>query len=472
MKRRVISVIVSLLMIIGAVYPALTVASAAVWGGETAIPSLSGDVYQIATAENLAWFASAVNSGTSSIKAVLTADIQLNSLGSKANEWTPIGTEEHPFTGTFDGAGHTISGVYINQPESLGVGLFGVIKNTNDEGKTASVTPEFIVQKKTILIQNLHVTDARINGYQNVGGIVGHSIGAGIRDCYFEGTVNGGYNSIGGVVGYADAETVVNQCYAASTVTGAQRTGGVVGYASSNSVISKCYATVDITGTSNVGGIAGTVSGSSLVGCFVFGSVTGTNRVGGVLGNSTVSVVRGAYAFAKINSTGANIGGAVGYIVSTAAEVIKGVARPIRVTANGITYDGDKTLICVCNGRCYGGFFNPMPNARVDDGALDCLVVSAVSRLTFAKLVGDYAKGRYAKYPKYIKYLRTDKMEIDAPEPLVVNLDGEAICDTHVEMTVVSGGLNFIFPKNMQYFKNQGKENGENEREEACSAAN
>ena len=57
MKRRVISVIVSLLMIIGAVYPALTVASAAVWGGETAIPSLSGDVYQIATAENLAWFA-------------------------------------------------------------------------------------------------------------------------------------------------------------------------------------------------------------------------------------------------------------------------------------------------------------------------------------------------------------------------------------------------------------------------------
>lgn len=314
MKRRVISVIVSLLMIIGAVYPALTVAAAAVWGGETAIPSLSGDVYQIATAENLAWFASAVNSGTSSIKAVLTADIELNTLGSKANEWTPIGTDEHPFTGTFDGAGHTISGVYINQPESYGVGLFGVIKNTNDEGKTASVAPEFIVQKKTILIQNLRVTDARINGYQNVGGIVGHSIGAGIKDCYFEGTVNGGYNSVGGVVGYADAETVVNQCYAVSTVTGEQRAGGVVGYASSNSVVSKCYATVDVTGTSNVGGIAGTVSGSSLVGCFVFGSVAGTNRVGGVIGNSTVSVVRGAYAFAKINSTGANIGGAVGYV--------------------------------------------------------------------------------------------------------------------------------------------------------------
>ncbi|MBQ5591786.1 MAG: dockerin type I repeat-containing protein [Clostridia bacterium] len=314
MKRRVLSVIVSLFMIIGAVYPGLTVAGAAVWSGTAVIPSLSGDVYQIATAENLAWFAQAVNSGTSSIKAELTADIELNTLGSRANEWTPIGTMENPFTGTFDGAGHTISGVYINQPEMLGVGLFGVVKNTNDEGKTASVAPEFIVAKKTYLIKNLRVTGADINGYQNVGGIVGHSVGAGIKDCYFEGQVNGGYNSVGGVVGLADAETVLNQCYAASTVVGKQRTGGVVGYASSNSVISKCYATVDVTGTMYVGGIVGTLGGANLVGCFVFGTVSGNNRVGGLIGYSTVSVVRGAYTFTKINSTGTYLGGAVGYI--------------------------------------------------------------------------------------------------------------------------------------------------------------
>lgn len=313
MKRRVLSVVISLLMIIGAVYPALTVAGA-VWDGTSVIPTLSGDVYQIATAENLAWFAEAVNSGTSSIKAVLTADIELNTLGSKDKEWTPIGTAENPFTGTFDGAGHTISGVYVNQPEATGVGLFGVVKNINDEGETASVTPEFIVQKKTLLIKNLRVTDTTVNGYQNVGGIIGHSIGAGVKDCYFEGTVNGGFNSVGGVVGYADAETVINQCYAQSTVVGKQRTGGVVGYASSNSVISKCYATVDVTGTSNVGGIVGTVGGANLVGCFVFGSVAGTNRVGGIIGYSTVSVVRGAYSYVEIHSEGANIGGAVGHL--------------------------------------------------------------------------------------------------------------------------------------------------------------
>lgn len=313
MKRRILSVIVSLLIIVGAVYPGLTVVSFAAWSGASAIPSLSGDVYQIATAENLAWFSEAVNSGTSSINAVLTADIELNESGSTANEWTPIGTSENPFTGTFDGAGYTVSGVYVNKPDMIGVGLFGVVKNTNDEGETVSVTPEFIVQKKTVMIKNLRVTGATVNGYQNVGGIVGHSIGAGMKDCYFEGTVNGGFNSIGGIIGYADSETVINQCYADSTVVGKQRTGGVVGYASSNSVISKCYANVNVTGTTNVGGIVGTAGGSNLVGCFVFGDVAGTNRVGGLIGYSTVSIVRGAYAYTGINSAGANIGGAIGY---------------------------------------------------------------------------------------------------------------------------------------------------------------
>ena len=90
MKRKILAVIVSLILIVGAVYPALTVAGA--WDGSMSTPSISGGVYQIGTAEQLAWFANAVNSGTNSIKAVLTADIELNSPGSTANQWTPIGT--------------------------------------------------------------------------------------------------------------------------------------------------------------------------------------------------------------------------------------------------------------------------------------------------------------------------------------------------------------------------------------------
>lgn len=312
MKQKVLSVIVSLLMIIGAVYPALTVASAATWSGSMVTPAISGGVYQIGTAEELAWFANAVNEGNVSIKAVLTADIELNSSGSTANEWTPIGTTTYPFEGSFDGAGYTVSGLYINTSGS-NVGLFGKIKNTADEGKTESVAPEYIVSKKTILIKNLNVSGS-VSGYQNVGGIVGNSDGAGIKDCYFNGTVTGGYNSVGAVVGLADSETVVVQCHSSGSVTGAQRTGGIVGYANGNSVVSKCYSDASVTGTRNVGGIAGTVSGANLVGCFSRGSVTADNRVGGIVGYSTMSVVRGAYAIATVTSAGADKGGAVGII--------------------------------------------------------------------------------------------------------------------------------------------------------------
>ncbi len=314
MKRRILSFIVSLVMVVGMVYPALVVASAAVWSGGAEIPALSGDVYNIATAENLAWFANAVNSGSTTINAVLTADIQLNEAGSTANEWTPIGSEASPFTGTFDGAGHTISGLYINLPENTGTGLFGCVQNTAEEGKTESVAPEFIVQKKAVLIKNLRVTGADVTGKQNVGGIVGKSIDAGIKDCYFEGSVKGNANSVGSIVGFASDESVVNQCQVNATVIGKQRTGGVVGYASSNSVVTKCYGTVDVTGTQNVGGIIGTLAGSNLVGCFAFGKVTATNKAGGIAGYSTMSVMRGAYASVAIESSGADIGGAVGSV--------------------------------------------------------------------------------------------------------------------------------------------------------------
>lgn len=312
MKHRLLSVIVSLLLVVGMVYPALTVANAAVWGGTAVIPSLSGDVYQIATAENLAWFANAVNSGTTAINAALTADIQLNADGSTANVWTPIGTAENPFEGVFDGAGYTISGLYINSTED-NIGLFGVVNDTT-ESETVNVTPEYIIQMKTIRIKNLKVTGANVTGDQNVGGIVGYSNGAGIKDCYFSGSVTGTFNSVGAIVGWASTESVVLQCQTTGTVSGKQRTGGVVGYCSSNTVVSKCYSDVAVTGTTNVGGIVGTLAGSNLVGCFFLGSVTADNRAGGIVGYSTFSLMRGAYSIPTINSAGVNIGGALGVI--------------------------------------------------------------------------------------------------------------------------------------------------------------
>ena len=87
------------------------------------------------------------------------------------------------------------------------------------------------------------------------------------------------------------------------------------------------------------------------------------------------------------------------------------------------------TLICACNGSYYGGGFHPVPEARPDDGLLDFLIIKGVSRATFAKLVGEYAKGNYAKYPKYITHIRSTKMEISAaqsPDTLIMQYEERA----------------------------------------------
>lgn len=156
------------------------------------------------------------------------------------------------------------------------------------------------------------------------------------------------------------------------------------------------------------------------------------------------------------------IGGATGYVTSLFVNLAKGLTRPLRVICNGKLFYGDLLLVCICNGNHYGGGFNPVPEARPDDGILDFLVISKVSRVTFLKVVAKYAKGKYADYPQYITHLRGSSMEIDCEKELVVNIDGEAIRAKHISLELIPGGVNFIFPANMAFFENSESKNEAN----------
>lgn len=117
---------------------AFSAISVKAWSGTIATAFSGGDgskdsPYEISTAEQLAYFAQVINDGTESNYASacynLTADIVLNdTLEDTPNEWTAIGTSEHPFKGTFDGNGKTIKGVYINKSNKNYQGLFGYSK--------------------------------------------------------------------------------------------------------------------------------------------------------------------------------------------------------------------------------------------------------------------------------------------------------------------------------------------------------
>ena len=146
------------------------------------------------------------------------------------------------------------------------------------------------------------------------------------------------------------------------------------------------------------------------------------------------------------------IGGATGYVVSLIVNVFKGITRKMRIRAEGFSAEGSHTLVCACNGRFYGGGFNPSLDARPDDGIMDIFVVDGVSLLHVAALIGKYASGRSDEAPKYIHHLKTDAIDIDFEEETVVNVDGETLFTDKVRMRLIPGALKLIVPKGMKFF--------------------
>ena len=145
------------------------------------------------------------------------------------------------------------------------------------------------------------------------------------------------------------------------------------------------------------------------------------------------------------------IGGATGYVVSLVLNVIKGVAQRFKITVGDHSVDKDITLACACNGRFYGGGFNPVPEAIPDDGILDFLIVNAVSRLKVAQVVGKYSKGQYRELSDLITHVRGSLMEIESSHEFVVNIDGEIVRTNGISFKVVPGGINFVFPRYLTY---------------------
>lgn len=142
------------------------------------------------------------------------------------------------------------------------------------------------------------------------------------------------------------------------------------------------------------------------------------------------------------------------YAASTVVNVIKGVAEHYVVEINGRRVDGKHTMICVCNGRYYGGGFNPVPEADPSDGLLDVLLVKKVSRLQVAGVVGKYKAGQYKQLPKLVEHVRTDRVKIICDGPTPINLDGELRVAQVVEMAVAKEKLRFFYPKGLVWKPN------------------
>ncbi len=147
--------------------------------------------------------------------------------------------------------------------------------------------------------------------------------------------------------------------------------------------------------------------------------------------------------------------GAIGYVVSALVEMCRGISQHMIIRTAGQIFDGKFTLACACNGRYYGGGFNPTPAAMPDDGVLDILIVKKANLFQFALMIGKYAKGRGDEIRKFITHIRTDEISIEFDEENVVNLDGEAFFTKKACMKLLPGAVKLIVPMGMTYFTKQ-----------------
>lgn len=213
-------------------------------------------------------------------------------------EWTPIGTAEHPFTGTFMGNGHTISNFQIYGDDN--VGFFGVIDGatisglTLDYGFSAGTSGVGVLIGKTqgnkSLMEYCNVTNGTIRGESCIGGLLGMcNSGASVKiqDCHVDAYIAGG-DKIGGLAGQLSGE--VKRCYFTGYVGSyGNEVGGLIGEAN-DSNITTSYFNGDITGSYNVGGLVGLANSGRITDCYAIGSIEVTDgAAGGLLGNETGS---------------------------------------------------------------------------------------------------------------------------------------------------------------------------------------
>lgn len=142
------------------------------------------------------------------------------------------------------------------------------------------------------------------------------------------------------------------------------------------------------------------------------------------------------------------LGGSGSYIASLAVNfLVRGLSHKWTVTIDGQKFDGNYALAAVCNGRHYGGGFMPIPQAKMDDGVLDVLLMDKISRPLFLRYVANYKKGEHEKFPQYARVTRAKEVVIESgDDDIVTCLDGEILKSRRAVIRLSEKKVNFFGP--------------------------
>ena len=292
MKKRFLALLLVLTLLVGLMPAALaadTVDVSALPEYTAGADTSAGAAYKISTEESLRAFAAAVKAddgnGTyahAGVTLYLAGDIALT------GTWKPVGSTATYvgdfFAGTFDGCGHTISGLNV-QGSTANQGLFAAINKAT--------------------IRNLNVSGTVNCGTKNyVGGIVGKVQDGTIENCSFSGSVTGGGHT-GGIAGGLNGNDVtISGCANLAAVTGTTA-GGILGYWKKTASIRDCYNTGSVTGSAKAGGIVGQLNKGTIENCYSIGDIGGkASQKGGIFAFSSATVKNCYYTLPEAETLG------------------------------------------------------------------------------------------------------------------------------------------------------------------------
>ncbi len=341
-------------------------------------PELKDGFYQITKEAELKWFRNEINKGNHTIKGKLLDNITLT------DAWTPIGTSESHFVGSFDGNGKTISGLHFdvqNTPEeSLYLGLFGYVGGNQDsaaeirdltvsgEIRVAAGAARSVLAGGVVAYLDNHsklsgvVSTVTVNiqaDGSTAGSIIGRTNNSAsnitVENCANHGdvTVNG---TVGGILGQSSGSSknmLIRGCYNDGTISGSDRTGGLIGSVQSgmepgfgdkptvyHTVVTDSYNAGAVTGTgSYTGGLIGENRQAQIRNCYNAANVRGAQKAGGLAGRHHSGSMEYCYSIGEV--TGAS--GYMGTLIGQRGDNIN--VRGLYAIAEPMIGDGDNDYI-------------------------------------------------------------------------------------------------------------------------------
>ncbi len=304
--------------------------------------------------------------------------------------FAPIGNYSTRFTGSFDGGGHTITGLTVYRPSTDFVGLFGYTSSTAiissvgliggsvtgnnytgglvGDNYGGSITNSYstgavkgssfiggLVGVNDGTIKNSYSTGAVIGSGNYVGGLVGDNYGGSITNSYSTGEVTGSGNYVGGLVGRSSgSSSSITNSYSTSTVTGNNYVGGLSG--GNTGSIKNSYSTGAVKGSSFIGGLVGMNDYGTIKNSYSTGAVIGTAYVGGLVGHNSATITASYYA--TTDETGAAINSGSGYSSYGTGKTLEELTDPATFSdwGNDISATGGSSAVW----RIYAGCTTPL----------------------------------------------------------------------------------------------------------------